>query len=1295
MAELSFRALADAGVLVTCPLANCGDQLHPRALRRHLEGQKHRLAGEELLDSCKRARCLPCAFTLSGGATNAELEAVTPIADAGMLSLALPTVPVSPEQLRLYFSSFYDADGGCPVAVATLALRVHLDEPNVSIEHAAEAVRSAALLCDDLVLSACGAFVSRADTLPTGGEQPTVSGGPCCADGASWLPWANATECVLWLLFHKLALSEEQQAVVLQTLRLPCFRLAHVPLSPAFYQRVAKDIRPCVGRVVVETPTEAGMTVDVLLPSELIRVAVNAPRMFSTLRFKPFAYDVHDPCADHFNSSRLARRHPLSRIESADTPAGRIQLGDVVRVKGRVVRIIELYLVHPPTWTATATERVCPESAMVHALGGEALLTRADAGASCGLAPAGPQWEATYGIRKAERVDERHRVSDVTHVYRRVPSFTLAEDWRGGDASAVRVLFELTDERPRAVRFLDATHRAYAPLRTMDGVRIFDGDASPVLWAGTQQPKALPWDFTSHAAVDGNHRWIGDASALPRLVLNVAGDSDAADVSHNKTGRAASLLRASTTLLSGPRSARHRPPGFAPLAIMPKEIGFDALESVKQDFERLEEGAVFFSSVLGGHVHVVAVLSLYQVDSADRFGHQGLPSFHALHGCCGGCDMSHVSGDDRSSFLQPVSLASLRTDAKALANAGTLGWPATPAPYTARLRSFDNFQQTVVGPLHFAILGVVRKALVLLAKRTVGQNGTPLSDYLQTPLAALEAALADDDKHCAWTARVLSFRAVVKALNGVLTSRLLEVFLFAVNEVVALGKQESRALRVDAMTGLVDFVLGLRYLMQAPSTARARAEASRLMVAGVSALAKAFPPGTHKGTGANGLHSVLAHLTLHIDYLLQLYATACNVDDAVVEERHQPMKARANNVNRGRRDTWSRTIHANLRLQHSVRLMFQEQRYGDGLRSRLGAAAAAFSTQQHAAVGKLVWGSASYSDAVEVVDRSADDLTPRPSFVAPGVAACAPLPCWCCPGYTAQPSLVMWRRSTVAGDISLTFGVGGVPSEPRKVKAMLMLPPDRWRLTRQSFIAAFPGVASAVDTMGAFGGLKLPGIASPMRVSDWVLLDRAKVLSAWKLQRPESHDHVVHHASATFDRLIVVEDDYQFWPERYVAARVRDIFAVEVGGVYYSMFTPVYYEFFDAPSGTPAGENLMAYARDTARGAARPVGTQSWIVERWMGGAGALLDEMPLPTGVIRRVPNIVHACTVGGCTSRDACVHGMYTGLPEPVRTMLASGCSCSAKAKCTRRIVHSCGSNDRWLVSPFDLGNKSRVQW
>ena len=289
----------------------------------------------------------------------------------------------------------------------------------------------------------------------------------------------------------------------------------------------------------------------------------------------------------------------------------------------------------------------------------------------------------------------------------------------------------------------------------------------------------------------------------------------------------------------------------------------------------------------------------------------------------------------------------------------------------------------------------------------------------------------------------------------------------------------------------------------------------------------------------------------------------------------------------------------------------------------------------------------------------------------------------------------MWRRSTVAGDISLTFGVGGVPTEPHNATAIQALPADRWQLTRQAFIVTFSGAATAVDTMREYGGLKLPGIATPVHVGDWVLLDRAKVLSAWQLQKADSRDVVVDEASVKFDPLIAVEDDYQFWPERYVAARVRDIFAVQVGGVYYTLFTPVYYEFSDAPKGTPAGENLIAYERDTARGSARPVGTESWVVKRWMGGVGALLDEMPLPTSLIRRVPNIVHACTINGCRSADACVHGMYTGLPEPVRTMLAGGCLCSAKAKRTRRIVHNCASNDRWLVSPFDLGNKSRVLW
>ena len=135
---------------------------------------------------------------------------------------------------------------------------------------------------------------------------------------------------------------------------------------------------------------------------------------------------------------------------------------------------------------------------------------------------------------------------------------------------------------------------------------------------------------------------------------------------------------------------------------------------------------------------------------------------------------------------------------------------------------------------------------------------------------------------------------------------------------------------------------------------------------------------------------------------------------------------------------------------------------------------------------------------------------------------------------------------------------------------------------------------------------------------------------------------------------------------------------------------------------TPAGENLMAYARNTARGAARPVGTQSWIVERWMGGAGALLDEMPLPTGVIRRVPNML-ACTDGACLHRRwlhvqgrVCARYVYglagAGADDAHERVLVL--SEGEMHGCTRR-VHNCSSNDRWLVSPFDLGNKSRVQW
>ena len=1291
MTELSLRALAHAGETVQCPYADCGDCLYPRNLRRHLEGQKHGLTGAELEESCKRARLLPDSFVVSvGGGADETLAGGAPDEDVA----PPPSEIVSPAQLRLLFRSCSDGDGlGLDlVAVATLALRVHLEQPNIGRALAANAVRAAVAMCDDLALSACRCFVSRVDDLP--GDTEAGAGARGAGDGASWLPWANGTECVLWLLMNKLCLSEDQQTVLLHALRLPFFRLVDVPQSAAFYQRVAKELRPTAGRVVVETPPDAVTSVDVLPPSELLRIALNAPVMYATLRTKPFAYALHDPCADHFSSTRLARRHPLLRLDAADSPAGRLRLGDVVRVGGKVVRIIEFYLAPPQGWTATATHRLCPEKDMVLAFGGEALLKRAAAGSIGALAPASaPHWHATFGIAQLQRVDERHYIGVVTRVLRLVPSFGFNDDWHRGDADAVRVFFELSSD-PRSVRFVDATHRAYAPLDTAAGVRIFNGEDSPVLWAGTQAPLALPWDFTSYAAVDGNHRWTGDVTTLPRMVITLAGDSDSANVSHNKTGREASLLRASTTVMSAPRAIRHRAPGFSPLAVLPDGVTFCALETVLRDYERLAQGVVFYSTVLGGFVHVTAVLSLLQMDSADRYGQQGLPSHQSLLGCCGGCGVSHVSGDNRASFLEHVSLASLRTDAKALANMGTLGWPATVSAYTARLPSFDNFQQLIVGPLHFAILGVLRKALVLLGKRNLGANGSALADYLRELIAALEAALDDDDKHCSWTARVANFRAIVKSLNGVLTSRLLEVFLFAVNEVVALGRDDTKRQRIDAMTGLVDYVHGLRYMMQAPSTERSRTEAVRLMVAGVKALARAFPPDTHKGDGARGLHTVLAHLTFHVEWVLQLYATGCNVDDAVVEERHQPMKQRANNVNRGWRDTWGRTIHSQLRLLHGVRLAFQEQRYGVGLCSQLGLAAAAFSTVPHVAVAHLVWGSPLYSDTVEVVARSADDISPRPSIQAPPVAACASLSCWCCPGFMSEPALVVWRRSSVTGDIQSSFGVGGVPAEQRQPSPQCDFPDDRWKLLRSSFVAAFPGAASVVDEMRAYGGIKLPGIASAVRVGNWVLVDRAQTLSAWRLLKPNASDPIVDWAAKTLDPLIEVGDDYQFWPERYVVALVRDISAADFGGVTYTMFTPIYYEFKRGSGPPGGGENATSYARDIPRNG-RPVGTRSWILERWMGGVDALADEMPLPTSLIRRVPNVVHACTLDGCGQAEACQHAMYKGRPPVVRMAMPSGCTCSAKAKRVRRIVHNCTNNDLWFLSPFDMGNKGRVQW
>jgi hypothetical protein len=240
MTELSLRALAHAGETVQCPYADCGDCLYPRNLRRHLEGQKHGLTGAELEESCKRARLLPDSLVVSVGGGAETLAGAAPDVDVAQP----PSAIVSPTQLRLLFRSCSDGDGLCfpLVAVATLALRVHLEQPNIGRALAANAVRAAVALCDDLALRACRCFVSRVDDVP--GDTETGAGARSAGDGASWLPWANGTECVLWLLMTNLCLSEDQQKVLLHALRLPFFRLADVPQSATFYQRVAKEVRP-------------------------------------------------------------------------------------------------------------------------------------------------------------------------------------------------------------------------------------------------------------------------------------------------------------------------------------------------------------------------------------------------------------------------------------------------------------------------------------------------------------------------------------------------------------------------------------------------------------------------------------------------------------------------------------------------------------------------------------------------------------------------------------------------------------------------------------------------------------------------------------------------------------------------------------------------------------------------------------------------------------------------------------------------------------------------------------------
>jgi hypothetical protein len=607
--------------------------------------------------------------------------------------------------------------------------------------------------------------------------------------------------------------------------------------------------------------------------------------------------------------------------------------------------------------------------------------------------------------------------------------------------------------------------------------------------------------------------------------------------------------------------------------------------------------------------------------------------------------------------------------------------------------------QVVVGPLHAYVLGTMRKALRLMVKR-FGMAGRELSVQQKAAMCALEASLADADRHCIWTQRVGSFRAVVPFLNGVLTKRVLEVFIFSAPELLQVGASTSVTLqqRRDAMAGLITYMHGFRQCFQVPLTERAKAHASANLAAGVRLMHKAFPPNARKGEGANGMCSILPHVSLHSNLYLTLLGSALNVDDGVCEERHQGIKMHSENVNRGNRDSWAKTVFTASTRDHALQLAFCEHRYGQDFQYRMGDAAVAFTREPSAVVGALVWRSASYAAAVEVVTRDAGVLSARPAMDVPAIAACALLRCWCCPAYTEEPPLVVWRRKDGVG-IASTYGVGGVPAQPLPGGdgAALALNPERGAQLLLSFQKIYPGVpAPPLSCFHAFKSVKLPGLGKAVPVGEWVLLDRDKLASHIRNLDPAAVDDDAARAAATLDPRLAVPDDYFNWPDRYWLARVREVWSVLVDGVHYPLFTPIYYEFPKTTGRAPAGA-VAAWLRDTDGAKGCGVGTQCWMVRPWTGLPGSKADEAPVPTSLIMRVPNVVHFCKGSSCKVKAACQHQVHAGLTGAVAVMEARGCHCTDAQRNVMRPVHQCSGadNNMWLVSPFDFGNKGVVQW
>ena len=1141
-------------------------------------------------------------------------------------------------------------------------------------------------------------------------EAATPGSGPAPVE--DWRPFENETQGMVFLLIRRLRLSEVKRQMLLDFLRHPGLRIRDVPATPAFYDRAAKVLAPTAGHIRRVKVDGADKPIDVLLPSEWARVFMNSESLMEQMHFLPCRPALNDPAVELPSHTRVVHLHPMTRIREAVTPDGqRFGPGSIVRIEpppdsadgwvATEVLVSTLFLAPPPGWKATAEHRHCPEKSMVLALTGELLLTAADVPPRDWPrnwpARTSDLWRNSFGIL-AGPVSTAY-VTTVSLVYVTVMNVDLSAAWPPS-RDAGRVVFEKLGAE---YKLITPEHRACHPYRVLADPA---DQQSPELWAALHRqptPHAAPWDYTTEAAAAAGLTYNAPIDGMKSVVLTAIFDGDAAKVSKGGGGYSYSHERCSIAFTNGGLGAFGRRDGYAELCILPEGVAFDTLACTREDLQKLEHGVVMHSRCYGRNVHVRVILVTAQVDSPVRFKMQGMLSFASLEQMCGICRISFNSTSERGAIFASVLGRALRTDGLTLDHLGEAGFPATAAPYVEHLASFDCNLQIVIGKLHFCILGVFRKGLKLLAKRHMSLGSSALSALLSNLIREFDAATRDVDRQCGWTAKVRSLRAAVKFFNGELTQRFMEVVLFAIPEVIACGKAAERQQRVDAMRGLVQFMHGLRYAGQEPLTERAVEEAARLMESGIRLLDAAFPPCGRKGEGANGIRSVLPHLTVHIRVLLLLLGHTGMWNDAICEARHQLMKAASSCTNRGDPASWPNTMFADMHGRLALALAIREGRYGAEFVHPLGRSLVEFASAATPLAGELLHASPSYYSSVTPVALSFDDATPRPVDNAAPVlpqGAVAALPCWCCPEWQACPGLVCERRahrSGAAPGIAFTYAVGAVPSKRDTHTDGFALGEvlcntgpllgRRLPMAQRAWHAAYPGAPPpAAADWQIWSALKYAGGLTVQR-GDWVLIDRSKLHRHLQNIDPATTDPVAVAAAATLDPRVAVLEDYAFWPQRFSVARVRNIVSVFVGGIHYPLIDPVYYEFETRPGG-------VEFACDTAGARGCGVGTDCFIIKKWDGPAGAATDETMFPAGLVQVVPNVVHYCTTA-CKVKPSCVHGIHELEVSLLDKLNRLGCNCSPAKREVSRMVHSCPSaSTRWLVSAFDMGKAAYVQ-